>query len=308
LKIVFFGTPEFAMPSLRSLMASKHELLAVVAQPDRPAGRGMKVASPPTVVEARAAGVAVLQPSKLRDPQLLDTIRNLAPDAGVVIAYGRILPESLLQIPARGFLNVHGSLLPKYRGAAPIQRAIEAGESETGITIMKVDAELDHGPVMATRRIAIHPDERSSQLAPRLAGEGASLLLKVLDALENGSAVERAQAHSEATYAAKLQRAEGRLDWQLSARTLYDRFRAFDPWPGVFFEARGEAVKVLEMRPSNAHGNPGSVVQITPRSAIVAAGSGAIEILRLQRAGKPPIDAAGYFRDLQRHSPEATLV
>jgi len=296
LKIVFFGTPEFAMPSLRGLIASRHEVSLVVAQPDRPSGRGMKLRSPPTILEARSAGIECLQPAKVRDGAFLDRLRASTPDLGVVIAYGRILPAALLQIPSKGFLNVHASLLPAYRGAAPIQRALEAGERETGVTIMRVDEELDHGPVLATATLPISEEERMPELSARLAEAGASLLLDVIDAIERGGVAEVEQDHARATHAAKLEKTEGRIDWSAPARTIYNRFRAFDPWPGVFFDAGSEVVKVVDMQISEASGTPGEILSAGNRTAVIATGERSLELLQVKRPGKPSADAAEYLR------------
>jgi len=299
-KIVFFGTPEFAIPSLEQLLARSHEIVLVVAQPDRPAGRGMRVQSPPTVELARERNLPVSQPLSVRKEEFLDSMRALRPELAVVIAYGKLLPVSLLGIPKHGFLNVHASLLPRYRGAAPIQRAIEAGERETGVTIMRVDEELDHGPILGMGRIQIGPDEHAASLSARLAEAGAELLANVIDRLARGEVVEAEQDHSRATYAAKIRKEEGRVDWNVSSRTIYDRFRAFDPWPGTFFdsdfERAGESVKLASIALEPRAGPPGEILASTDTSIIVACGEGSLRIDRLQRAGKRPVDAATYLR------------
>jgi methionyl-tRNA formyltransferase len=293
-RIVFFGTPEFAVPSLKALLASKHEVLAVIAQPDRPAGRGMRVHSPPVVRVAHEYHLPVLQPAKIREQDFLDQIRNYAPDTGVVIAYGRILPDALLSIPTRGFINVHASLLPKYRGAGPIQRAIEYGETETGITIMKVDSELDHGPMLSTVKTAIAPEERAVALSRRLAEIGAHELVRVLDHLESIKPVE--QDHRAATMAPKIQKEEGRVDWNVDARTLFNRFRAFDPWPGVFTTIRGEVVKLTEVSPLDGNARPGVIEKISDDGIDGGTRRGALRISEVQRPGKRPVRAAELAR------------
>jgi methionyl-tRNA formyltransferase len=233
LRIAFFGTPEFAVPSLEAL-AGEHEIVLVVAQPDKPSGRGMKMHAPAVAVRAKQLGLPLLQPLKVRNEEFLSAVRKAEPDIGIVIAYGKILPVALLEIPRRGFLNVHGSLLPHWRGAAPIQRAIEAGEAKTGVTIMRVDAELDHGPMLVLASLEIGPDERTPSLATRLSGLGADVLREVLS---KTGVNEVEQDHEQATYAAKIDKGEGLIRWTDSARSIYDRFRAFDPWPGVFTES-----------------------------------------------------------------------
>lgn len=296
MKIVFFGTPQFAVASLEALLRSTHDVALVVAQPDRPAGRGMKLHKPPVIEVAEREGIPTLQPPKLRDEAFLATLRELAPDAGVVVAYGKILPESLLSIPKHGFINVHGSLLPKYRGAAPIQRAIEAGETESGVTIMLLDREMDHGPVLAMQSLAIGPDERTPALAARLAVSGGVLLVDVLDALERGEATPVEQDHAAATYAAKIEKEEGAVDWNAAARTTYDRFRAFDPWPGIYAPLRGEIVKLTDVAVVAGSGTAGTITQITHDGVAVATPDGALLIRQMQRPGKRPAAAAEVVR------------
>src|SRR4051812_28850019 len=236
LRLVFFGTPEFAVPTLEAL-AREHEIALVVAQPDKPAGRGMKMHAPAVAVKAIEMGLPLAQPPKIRNEQFLSSIENLKPDAGIVVAYGKILPAPLLAIPKHGFINVHASLLPKYRGAAPIQRAIEAGETTTGVTIMRVDEELDHGPSFAFASLPVAPDERAPSVSRRLSALGAEALLAVLDDLGRGVAAEAPQDHAAATLAPKIEKSEGLVTWNESAKSIYNRFRAFDPWPGLFLES-----------------------------------------------------------------------
>ena len=290
------GTPEFAVPSLEAV-AREHEVALVVAQPDRPAGRGMKLQAPPVVVRARELGLPVAQPAKIRNAEFLDTVAALGPDAGVVVAYGRILPSALLHIPRHGFVNVHGSVLPQYRGAAPIQRAIQSGDRLTGVTIMRVDEELDHGPMLAIETTEIGPDERTPSLARRLAAIGAEALARVLRELESGAAVETPQDHARATVAPKIEKQEGEVHFTEPARAIYDRFRAFDPWPGVFVQSGGETIKLTEVRPADATGDPRTVLSIDD-GVVVACGEGAIRIVEMQRPGKPRTPAAAVARGL----------
>lgn len=229
MRIVFFGTPEFAATTLNAVLESPHEVVAVVAQPDRKAGRGMKVHRPETAVLAESRNIPVLQPTKIRTDEFLDSIRALSPDIGVVVAYGRILPGTLLEIPRHGFLNVHASILPAYRGAAPIQRAIENGETETGVSIMQVDEELDHGPVFDIVRTHVDPDERADELFRRLAGIGGEALVRVLDAIERGNASSTEQDHERATVAPRIEKQESLVDWSMSATRIYDRFARSTP-------------------------------------------------------------------------------
>ena len=303
-KIVFFGTPDFAVPSLRALMGSTHRIELVVAQPDRPAGRGMKMHVPPVIELAREHGLTCAQPEKIREPGFLDFVESLRPDLGVVVAYGRILPARLLAIPTHGFVNVHGSLLPKYRGAAPIQRAIEAGEVVTGVSIMKVDEELDHGPVFAMEAIPIGADEHSPALAERLAHSGASLLRRVIDEISSGSAVARTQDHASATHAPKITREEARVNWSDPALTLYNRWRAFDPWPGLFTSIADADVKLgdLSLTPvqilAQRQWSPGTILDVSHSGLDVATGEGRLRIGTLQRPGRKALRAPIAARDL----------
>lgn len=296
---MFLGTPEFAVASLDALLASRHEIVAVVAQPDRPSGRGMKLQKPPVAQLALDRGLPLLQPPKL-DAAVVEHARALAPDLGVVVAYGRILRPSFLAVPRLGFINVHGSLLPKYRGAAPIQRAIENGEAETGVAIMQVDEQLDHGPVFAMRSTPIGADERAPQLFERLARIGGELLVEVVDQLEAGTARATEQDHDRATYAAKIEKEEGRVDWTMPASRLYDRFRAFFPWPGLFIHRGDEIVKLTEVRESDLarRGVPGEVLEVNRESIVVACGEGALEIVQMQRPGKKAAAASDVARGL----------
>ena len=288
MRLVFFGTPEFAVPTLDAL-AREHEIALVVAQPDKPAGRGMKVQAPAVAVRARELGLPVAQPPKVRNAEFLGEIERLRPEAGIVVAYGKILPAALLAIPTRGFLNVHGSILPRWRGAAPIQRAIEAGDTETGVTIMRVDEELDHGPMLRIATTEIGPDERTPTLARRLAQIGAGAMLDVLRDWPE----ETPQDHSQATLAPKIEKSEGAITFEESAAAIYNRFRAFDPWPGITF---GD-LKLTDIRVVHASGAPRTVLEIGD-GVTVAAGENAIRILEMQRPGKPRADAAAVARGL----------
>jgi methionyl-tRNA formyltransferase len=275
LRIVFLGTPEFAVPTLEAL-AREHDIALVVAQPDKPAGRGMKMQSPAVAMKARELGIPLIQPPKIREG--LDAIRAAEPEIGIVVAYGKILPAALLEIPKQGFLNVHGSILPKYRGAAPIQRAIERGETETGVTIMRVDEELDHGAMLAIEKTPIGLDERTPQLAARMSRIGAEALAKTL----RGPWSETPQDHSQATYAPKIEKSEGAVSWSDPARVIYDKFRAFYPWPGVF---AGE-LKLIEL----------ARVDATDEGVVVQCGEEALRVISVQKPGKSPVRAVDFVR------------
>jgi methionyl-tRNA formyltransferase len=290
-RLIFFGTPQFAVPSLDAL-ARAHEVALVVAQPDKPAGRGMKMQAPAVALRARELGLPLAQPAKIRDVAFLESIAALRPDAGIVVAYGKILPATLLEIPRRGFFNVHASLLPKYRGAAPIQRAIEHGERETGVTIMRVDEELDHGPMLVTAKTAIDPDEHTPSLAARLAILGAEALVNTLANALASETAETPQDHAQATLAPKIEKSEGAVDWTQPARAIYDMFRAFDPWPGLFTPE----LKLIDIAPAAGSGEPGTILSIGDDGVTVAAGDGAIRLITVQRAGKPRAAAADIAR------------
>ncbi|PYQ58936.1 MAG: methionyl-tRNA formyltransferase [Acidobacteria bacterium] len=281
MRIVFLGTPEFAVPTLDALAAA-HEIALVVAQPDKRAGRGLQLQSPAIARRAKELGLPLAQPAKIRDA--LPQIEALKPDLGIIVAYGKILPPQLLRIP---FFNVHASILPKYRGAAPIQRAIESGEIETGVTIMRVNEELDHGPILAIKKTAIGPDEHAPSLSNRLSKLGADLLLRTLA----GDMRETPQDHSRATLAPKIEKSEGEIRWSDSAGAIYNKYRAFDPWPGVF---QGE-LKLIEISPAAGSGVPGEILSIDD-GVTVATGNGALRLILLQRAGKSRQRAAEFAR------------
>ncbi|MDQ3284041.1 MAG: methionyl-tRNA formyltransferase [Acidobacteriota bacterium] len=296
MRLVFLGTPAFAVPTLDAIRR-EHEVALVVAQPDKPAGRGMKMQAPPVAQRAKEFGIPLLQPPKIRSEDALSAIRDVQPDVGIVVAYGKILPAALLAIPHHGFLNIHGSVLPQWRGAAPIQRSIEAGDRITGVTIMRVDEELDHGPMLAIETTEIDPDERTPQLAERLATLGADALLRVLRDLERGVAVETPQDHERATIAPKIEKSEGEIRFDETTATIYNRFRAFDPWPGIFMTTHGETIKLTEVRPANGSGAPRTTLSLDDE-VVIATADGAIRILEMQRPGKPRTPAAAVARGL----------
>ena len=229
------GTPAFAVPTFEALIMSRHKVVGLVCQPDRPRGRGQKVLAPPTKVLAEVTGIPVFQPVKLKDPELMAALAALEPDIGVVAAYGRILPDALIALPARGMINVHASLLPRWRGAAPIHRAVIAGDDTTGVTIMRVVRELDAGPMLAATPVPIYPDATSVDVERVLAGFGARLLVYTLDKLEDGKAVrEIPQDDRLATYAPKIEREDGRIDWTKSPAAIHNLVRGLHPWPHAF--------------------------------------------------------------------------
>jgi methionyl-tRNA formyltransferase len=305
MRIVFAGTPEFAVPSLRAA-ARQHEVVAVYTQPDRPAGRGRGLAASPVKLEAVARGIPVLQPESLRGAEARQVLRDLAPDLMVVVAYGLILPRAVLAIPTHGCWNVHASLLPRWRGAAPIQRAIQAGDTETGVGLMQMEAGLDTGPVLLEQRTPIGPDETGGQLHDRLAELGAQVLADGLGLLRAGiRPVPRPQPQEGVTYAHKLDKAEARLDWSRSAEELARTVRAFNPWPVAEALVAGERLRIHGAAAIAAdHGAaPGTLLAAGRDGIDIACGSGALRLRVIQREGGRAITAADWLnarRDLAR--------
>jgi methionyl-tRNA formyltransferase len=298
LTIVYFGTPEFAVPSLRALAGSRHTVSAVVSQPDRPKGRGHRLVETPTKALAAARGIPVLQPSRIRDEAFLGAIAAMTPDLGVVAAYGRILPEALLAIPRFGMINVHASLLPRYRGAAPIHRAVIDGQTETGITIMRVVKELDAGPMLATAHRAIGPDETSVEVERDLAEMGAQALVGVVEEIAAGRAIETPQNDSDATYASKIVKEESAADWTQSAHQLHNLVRGLQPWPLVSIRIDGIRCSVHRSRPlaGSAAASPGTIVEAGGDTMAIAAGGGTIlQILILQPEGRRAMTAREFL-------------
>jgi len=298
--IVFFGTPQFAVPPLEALIHSRHRVAAVVSQPDRPKGRGQQLQPTPTKLVAEAHRIAALQPAKIREAAFLDRIRALEPDLGVVVAFGRILPDALIAIPRLGMINVHASILPRYRGAAPIQRAVIAGDTETGVTIMRIETELDAGPTFAMKEAPIPPDATSGQVEATLATLGAQILLPVVDAMEGGTSRETPQDHARATFAPKVTKEEGPIDWSQPASVIHNRVRGLQPWPlastsldGRRYVIRRSAAPPIGTTGDSADvaggvvGDPGRVLRARGDELIVACGDGsALQILEIQPEGK----------------------
>jgi methionyl-tRNA formyltransferase len=297
LRLAFMGAPAFALPSLKALIAAGHEIAAVYSQPPRPAGRGQRERATPVAAFAAEQGLPVRTPASLKSEEEQDAFRLLALDAAVVVAYGLLLPLPILEVPRLGCLNVHPSLLPRWRGAAPIQRAILEGDSETGVSIMLMDEGLDSGPVLARRKIPITATDTGASLHDHLADEGARLLVEALGDWAATRIVPRPQASAGVTYARKLSRAESKLDWQLPAERLERQVRAFSPWPGSVFELSGQRVRVLRAAFGEGRGEPGTVLD-RPNRLVVACGQGSLDLLELQREGKGPLPAADFLRGL----------
>jgi len=299
LRVIFFGTPSFAVPSLRSLLDSPHTVVAVVTQPDRPRGRGHK--RQPEAVKRLAVerGLRISEPERLKDPQWLAEIRALDPDIAVVAAYGRMLPQALLDIPRLGFINVHASLLPRWRGAAPVHRAIVEGDTVTGVTIMRVVLELDAGPMIASEVTPIDPDETSVDVEARLATMGAALARDVVTRMDERDAVAlQPQDEALATYAKKLERADSRFDWNTPAIVIHNRIRGLHPWPLAATRLRDRRLLLIrsiieQQGPTDAE--PGSIVAARRDGLLVAAGPGIVRITELQPEGRRPMSVGDFL-------------
>lgn len=290
MRIVFAGTPDFAVPALKALVAARHDVEAVLTQPDRPAGRGRRTSAGPVKDCALALGLEVLQPVGLKAPSLLADIRSLQPQVIVVAAYGLLLPRALLELPDHGCINVHASLLPRWRGAAPIQRAIEAGDPETGVTIMRMEAGLDTGPMLARRATPITSHDTGGTLHDRLAVLGAELLVETLARLDTGSVQAVPQDESLATYATKITTEDARLDWRLPAAQIERRVRAMNPWPVARTRHRDRQVRVWEATVvSGSGGAPGEIIRLGRDGVDVACDEGVLRLTVLQREGGKPL-------------------
>lgn len=307
-RIVFFGTPEFAVPSLDALLASRYRVVAVVTQPDRPRGRGHKTTAAPVKARAMAAGLPVLQPERLRDDAFLDALKRVDADLGVVAAYGKILTDAVLAVPRLGMINVHASLLPRYRGAAPVHRAIIAGERETGVTIMRVVKALDAGPMLMKVARAIGPDETSEDVERDLGQLGADLLVTTVNALAAGEVRETPQDDQAATYAHRLTKDDGVVDWKSSAKQIHDLVRGLHPWPHAFTFLHDARFILLKATPSgDASGEPGTILEAAGDKLVVATGRGSLEILQIQAEGKRPMTTREFLAGHQlRHGDRFT--
>ena len=297
LRLIFMGTPDFAVPTLLELVAHGHEIAAVYTRAAKPAGRGMKLQPTPVEVEARRLGIAVLTPGTLKTPEALEAFSAHDADAAVVVAYGMILPKTILDAPKLGCFNLHASLLPRWRGAAPINRAIMAGDAESGVMVMKMDIGLDTGDVAMAERLAISDTMTAADLHDALAPLGADLMVRAMGALERGKLQLTRQNDQGVTYAAKIEKAEARIDWNRPARAVLRHIHGLSPFPGAWCEMSidGEQlrVKVLRCEPANSAGAPGDLLD---DRLTIACKDGAIRILELQRAGKAPMKAQEFLR------------
>lgn len=298
LRLAYFGTPDFAVPGLEALIASQHDVVVLVSQPDRPRGRGQRLQPTPTKIVAEAAGIPVLQPTRLKDDAFLDALRVLDLDLGVVAAYGRIIPDPVLALPRLGLINIHASLLPAWRGAAPVHRAVIHGDHETGVTIMRVVTELDAGPTFAEARRTIGPDETTPEVEHALARLGADLAVHVVDALAAGIATETPQDHSRATYANKIERDEGAIDWTQPAQRIHDLVRGLQPWPLVSATIGGVRCLIhrTEVVSETTEAEAGTIARASGSVLAVACGDGRLlRILELQPEGKRPMSARDFL-------------
>lgn len=298
MKIVFMGTPDFALASLDKLIDGGYEIAAVVTQPDRPKGRGKKLTPPPVKERALGAGLRVLQPERVKDSGFIEALKELSPDIIIVVAYGQILPEEIINLPAMGCINVHASLLPKYRGAAPINWCIINGESRTGVTTMYMDKGMDTGDILLQRETEIGENETASELHERLAALGADLLLETLEGLQRNEVERKAQDHSAATYAPQLDRETGRVDWNSDAKSIYNLIRGTNPWPGCYTVYKGERMKLWEAKvlEQKSRGTAGKVLEAGHGGMLVQAGSGTLLVTKIQMPSSRVMTVDEYLR------------
>ncbi|MGC9946263.1 MAG: methionyl-tRNA formyltransferase [Bryobacteraceae bacterium] len=295
MRIIFLGTPKFAVPTLEALVSSGHDVISVITQPDRPSGRGHRLTHSPVKEAALRHNLPVYQPERIRRPEAVATLAALAPDAMVIVGYGQIIPQSVIDIPPHGIINVHASLLPKYRGAGPVQWAIASGETRTGVTTMRIDAGLDTGDMLLKAETDIEPDETAEELGARLATMGAALLVETLANI--ASIVPRKQDAAQATYAPLLKKEDGLIDWRQPAQAIHNRVRGFQPWPGAYTRFRGQQLHILRSRVTAGHvGEPGELL-LYPLRAVC--GEGALELIEVQLEGRKRI-AADAFANGQR--------
>ena len=305
MKLVFCGTPEFAVPTLDAVIGC-HDVALVVTQPDRAAGRGMETHAPPVKRAALAHGIPVIQPERIKaNAEFRERLEAVQPDAILVVAYGRIIPRWMLDLPRLGCINLHGSLLPKYRGAAPIQWAVANGERVTGVTTMRIDEGLDTGPMLLAEKLRIAPEETAADLYQSLAGIGARLMVKTLHELESGTLTPAEQDHAQATLAPILTREDGLIDFSRSAQSIYDRWRGFQPWPGAFTTLRGKKLIVHRMHVAAAAGIEAGTLQVRADAMLAGCGGGtAVVFDEVQMEGKRRMSAGEFLRGFQVRSGE----
>jgi methionyl-tRNA formyltransferase len=293
MRLAFLGTPAFAVPTLERMVEAGHEVAGVVTQPDRPRGRGQQPAAPPVKEAALRLGLPVYQPERVRRPEAVEYLRGLATEAMVVVGYGQIIPQAVIDVAPLGIINVHASLLPKYRGAGPVQWAIVNGETRTGVTTMRIDAGLDTGDMLLKAETEIGEDETAIELGTRLARMGADLLVATLAGLAAGTIVPEKQDPAQATYAPLLKKEDGRIDWSQPARAIHNRVRGLQPWPGAFTTLRGQTVHVWKTTgPKEGRGTAGRIVGLRPLT--VACGEGELEVVEVQMEGRKRMAAADF--------------
>lgn len=297
MQIVFMGTPEFAVPSLEALLKSEDQVVGVVTQPDRPKGRGHHLAPSPVKVLAQRAGIPLLQPLKLKAPEFLDALTAWRPDLIAVTAFGRILPVPILNLPPKGCVNVHGSLLPKYRGAAPVQWAVINGDTETGITTMLMDEGMDTGPMLLQERIPILPEDTAGTLALRLAELGGRLLVETIRQLKAGTLTPRMQDSLQATMAPLLKKEDGVIDWTHGAQSIADRVRGLSPWPGAYTFLGQDRWSIWNAVAKSGHSDaqPGTIIGLTKQSIQIATGEGVLELVEIQTANSKRMSVAQFL-------------
>ena len=296
MKIIFMGTPDFAAASLEALIASKHEIMAVVTQPDKPKGRKGELTPSPVKTIAVEKGIKVYQPVRVREQEFVEILRGYNPDVIIVVAFGQIIPESILEIPKYGCVNIHGSLLPKYRGAAPIQWAVLDGEKETGVTTMLMDKGIDTGDILLKRVINLTEDETAGSLFDKLMVLGAETILETLEGLENGSITPEKQGESPTDYAKMLTKAMGLIDFTRTAAELDCFIRGMNPWPSAYTVLDGKTLKIWKAKPVDGNGGAGSVLSVGKDSFIVCCGENALEILEVQLEGKKRMSAGDFLK------------
>jgi methionyl-tRNA formyltransferase len=294
-RVIFMGTPEFACPTLQILIDRGEQIVAVVTQPDRPKGRGQRLMSPPVKDLALKHGIPVLQPLKVRAPEVIESLRELRPDVIVVVAFGQILPKALLEIPSQGCINVHASLLPRYRGAAPLNWCIINGETETGVTTMLMDVGLDTGPMLLRRATAIDENEDIVSLHDRMSTMGAQLLSETLDGLAGGAIVPQEQDGSQSCYAPMLKKEDGLVNWHRDAGSIHNQVRGLVAWPGAYTILDGQVLKIYRARTATGNGLPGLVLRADKKGLEVACLTGSLIIEEMQLAGKKRLDAASFL-------------
>ena len=297
MNLVFLGTPQFAVPTLERVVAAGHHVLAVYTQPDRPKGRGGQVSASPVKQTALRLGLPVHQPERVRRPEVVEQLKQMQPDAMVIVGYGQIIPQSIIDIPRHGIINVHASLLPKYRGAAPIQWAIANGETSTGVTTMRIDAGLDTGDMLLKWETEIGPEENALELGERLSEAGADLLVETLAHMERGEMKPEPQDNAQATLAPILKKEDGLIDWNWTAKKIYDRVRGFLPWPGAYSFFRGQMFHIWKARVAEESGDgaPGRMVAYKKRLLVTCGEGTALEPLEVQMEGRKRMPAEAFL-------------